>query len=58
MNFDPQMVIKGPALADFIIEFTYSNAVEVTGIANITEVAKAAGVSEREDFIPIKGDVE
>ena len=52
------MVIRGQALADFIAEFTYSNAAEVTGMANSTEPAKAAGVREKDSSIPTKRDVE
>ena len=39
-------------------EFTYSNAVEVNGTNNRAGAAKAAGVREREDSIPIEGNVE
>ena len=51
-------MIKGQPLVDFIAKFTYSNAAEVTGTANNTEVAKAARVREKENFVPIKGDAE
>ena len=46
---------KGQALADFIAEFTYSNAAEVTGTADSVEVAKVAEVRGREDSVPTKG---
>ena len=49
---------KGTSLTDFIVEFTYSNTAEVTGTANNTEAAKAAGVREKENFVPTEGDVE
>ena len=51
-------MIKGQALVDFIAEFTYSNTVEVTGMANSTKAAKAAGGREKENSVPTKGDVE
>ena len=50
------MAIKGQALADFIVEFTYSNAAEVTGTNNSAEAANATGVRERENFVPTEGD--
>ena len=42
VNFCPQTTIKGQALADFIIEFTYSDAAKVAGTANNAEVVKVA----------------
>ena len=33
----PRTTIKGQALADFIVEFTYSNVVEVTGTTHTAE---------------------
>ena len=58
VNFYPRTVIKGQALVNFIAEFNYSNAVEVTGTTNSTEAAKAAGVRENKNYVPTKGDVE
>ena len=58
VNFCPQTTIKGQALADFIVEYTYSNAGEVTGTANSTEATKATGVRGRKNSVPIEGDVE
>ena len=58
VNFCPQTVIEGQALADLIAEFTYSNIVEVTGTTNNTEVAKATGVMEKENSVPTKRDAE
>ena len=52
------MVIKGQPLADFIAEFTYSNATEVTGMTNNAEAVKAIGVREKENFVPTEGDAE
>ena len=57
MNFHPRTTIKGQALVDFIVEFTYSNAAKVTRMVNSTEAVKAAEVRERANFIPTKGDV-
>ena len=48
VNFRPRMTIKGQALANFIAEFTYSNAAEVTRTANSVKAAKAEGVKEKE----------
>ena len=45
---------KGQAL----VEFTYSNAAEVTGTSNNTEAAKATRVKERENSVPIEGDAQ
>ena len=58
MNFYPRTVIKGQTLVDFIAKFTYSKVAKITRTANNSEVAKAAGVKEREKFIPIEGDAE
>ena len=52
------MMIKGQALADFIVEFTYYNAAEVTGTTNGAEAAKATKVRGREDTVPIERNVE
>ena len=40
VNFRPWMAIKGQALTDFIVEFTYVNAAEVAGTADNAEAAK------------------
>ena len=48
-------MIKGQALADFIVEFTYSNVVEVTGMA---DGAEAIGVMGREDSVPTEEDAK
>ena len=52
------MEIKRQALADFIVNFTYSNTVEVTGTTNNTEATKAVGVREKENSIPTERDTE
>ena len=52
------MEIKGQAFADFISEFTYSNATEVTGTTSNTEAVKAARVREKENSIPTEGDAK
>ena len=51
------MAIKGQALADFIAEFAYSKAIEVTGMVNSAKIAKAVGVREKDNFVPIEGDI-
>ena len=58
VNFHPRTTIKRQALVDFITEFTYSNAAEVTGTTNVTEAVKATVIRGREDSVPTKGDVE
>ena len=58
VNFHSWTSIKWQALADFIEEFTYSNTAKVTRTADNTEAAKAAGVREREDSLPIEGDAK
>ena len=58
VNFPPRIAIKGQALADFIAEFTYSNAAEVTRMAINTEVVKVVGIREKENCVPTEGDAE
>ena len=58
VNFCPRMAIKGQALVNFIVEFTYSNTVEVTGTTNNTKAAKAVGVREKKTYVPTEGDAE
>ena len=52
------MTIKGQALADFIVEFTYSNTTEVTGTINSAEAAKAAEPREEKNSVPTERDAE
>ena len=40
MNYQSRATIKGQALADFIVEFTYFNATEVAGTTVNVEVTK------------------
>ena len=42
VNFRTRMAIKGQALADFIVEFTYADIVVVARTTDNTEVAKVA----------------
>ena len=58
VNFCPRMTIKRQVLANFIVEFTYSNTAEVTGITNSTEAAKAAGVREKKNSVPTEEDTK
>ena len=51
-------MIKRQALANFIAEFTYSNATKVTGTTNSAEATKVVGVREKENSIPTEGDAE
>ena len=44
MNFHPRMVIKGEALADFRVEFTYVNTVEVAGTIDDVKETKVVEV--------------
>ena len=55
VNFHPKIAIKGQALADFIVKFTYSNAAKVTGTANSAKTAKAARVRGKDDSESAKG---
>ena len=52
------MAIKGQALANFIVEFIYSNVVEVTRMANGVEAMKTAGVKGRDDSVLTERDTE
>ena len=52
------MEIKGQALTNFIVEFTYSNAVEVTGMTNNVKAAKAVRAREKENSVPTEGGAE
>ena len=58
MNFHLRTAIKGQTLADFIAEFTYSNAAKVTGTTDGVKAAKAVGVRGRKDSVPIEGDAK
>ena len=58
VNFCLETEVKGQALADFIAEFTYSNAVEVTRMTNSIEATKAVGVKGIEDSESTEGDTE
>ena len=58
VNFHPRTAIKGQALTDFIAEFTYSSAAEVTRTTNSAEATKAAGVRGREEFESVEGDAK
>ena len=40
VNFRPQMAIKGQALIDFTVEFTYAGTAEVVGTAHNAEAVK------------------
>ena len=51
-------MIIGQALANFIVDFTYSNTAEVIGTTNSTEAAKVTRVREKENSISIEGDAE
>ena len=49
------MVIKEQALVDFIVEFAYTNATEVTGMANSAEAMKAQGYGKERNLYLQKG---
>ena len=57
VNFYPRAMIKGQGLANFIAEFTYSNAAEVTRMAEVAKAVKAVGVKGRKDSVPIEGSL-
>ena len=58
VNFCPRTTIKGQALSNFIVKFTYCNITEVTGMANNTEIMKATEVREKENSVPIERNAE
>ena len=58
VRFYPRTAIKGQAIVNFIAEFNYSNAVEVTGTTNSIEAMKAIGAKEKENSKSIEGDTE
>ena len=47
LNFCPRTVIKGQALTDFIVEFTYTNTAKVAGSTDSAEVAKVVEADDR-----------
>ena len=49
VNFNPRTTIKGQALANFIVEFTYASTVEVPGIVEGVEAVNAVKVGDNED---------
>ena len=50
-----QIAIKGQALVDFIIEFTYSNTTELVGIKNVAEAVKKGEMErEKNDYKDVK----
>ena len=58
MNFRPRTTIKGQALADFKVKFTYTNIVKVTGTAGIAQVAKVVEAQGENNSTLAKGDAE
>ena len=58
MNFCPRMTIKGQALDDFIVEFTYADTTEGAERADNAEAAKVAEDLEEKNSILAKEDAE
>ena len=58
VNFCPETTIKGQALANFIVEFTYADTAEVIEMADIAETAKVVEAQEEKNSILMKEDTE
>ena len=58
MNFHLQTAIKGQALVDFIVKFTYADTVEVVGMTDIAEAAKVVVAQGETNSALVKRDVE
>ena len=56
VNFRPRTTIKRQALANFIAEFTYTDAAEVARTAENAEAAKVTKAQEEKSFALMKGD--
>ena len=56
VNFHPQTTIKGQALADFIVEFTYADATKVAGTTDNVEVVKVVEALGEKNSTAVKGD--
>ena len=48
MNYRPRTTIKGQALTNFIVEFTYSNTTEVAGTIGNVEAMKGVEMKKVE----------
>ena len=57
MNFHPRIAIKGQALADFIVKFTYADPVEVARTVDNVEAAKVVEVQGERNSVPTKWDM-
>ena len=58
VNFYPRMEIKGQALVDFIVEFTYVSTVEVAGMADDVEVAKVVETRDNKGSVPTQEETQ
>ena len=58
VNFRPRTTIKGQALVDFIVEFTYASTTEVVGMTDSTVAAKVVGVEDKKDSAPTQEDTQ
>ena len=58
VNFRPRTTIKGQALADFIVEFTYADTVEVVGTTDDAEATKVVGAPREKNSTFAKEDAE
>ena len=52
------MSIKGQALANFIIEFTYASTAEVAMTVDDAEITKAMEARDKEGSAPTQGDTQ
>ena len=58
LNFHHRTTIKGQALVDFIVEFTYADDAEVAGTMDNAEAAKVAKVQREKNSILVKRDAD
>ena len=45
----PIMAVKGQALSNFIVEFTYASTVEVAGTTDVAEATKVVEAGDKEN---------
>ena len=58
VNACPKTSIKGQALVDFIVEFTYATTVEVVWMVDDTEALKVVEMGNKEDCAPIQEETQ
>ena len=58
VSYHPRTAIKGQALADFIVEFTYVDTTKVTRMVSNTETAKVVEMGNDENSATRQEDAE